>query len=135
MRRERRPIDDFALAAFITGKVPGTRFAPRATVIVKVPPVGSAGLIEEAHAAGIRYLHCCSALPVRGGGLSGIFFSERSISSCSNCYSEDIDIDGGLYGVLGVGHKLGYFDIGLQFHQYFTGDLDNGFRLKLSSSF
>lgn len=69
------------------------------------------------------------------GGLSGIFFSERSISSCSNCYSEDIDIDGGLYGVLGVGHKLGYFDIGLQFHQYFTGDLDNGFRLKLSSSF
>lgn len=42
-----------------------------ATVIVKVPPVGSAGLIEEAHAAGIRYLHCCSALPVRGGGMSG----------------------------------------------------------------
>lgn len=69
------------------------------------------------------------------GGLSGIFFSERSISSCRNCYSEDIDVDGGLYGVLGIGHKLGYFDLGLQFHQYFTGDLDNGFRLKLSSSF
>lgn len=69
------------------------------------------------------------------GGLSGIFMSERSISSCRNCYSEDIDIDGGLYGVLGIGHKLGYFDLGVQFHQYFTGDLDNGFRLKLSSSF
>lgn len=69
------------------------------------------------------------------GGLSGIFFSERSISSCSNCYSEDIDIDGGAYGVLGIGQKLGYLDLGLQFHQYFTGDLDNGFRLKLSSSF
>ncbi|MGB3611226.1 MAG: hypothetical protein WA987_12685 [Cellvibrio sp.] len=69
------------------------------------------------------------------GGLSGIFFSERSISNCRNCYSEDIDVDGGLYGVLGVGHRLGYFDIGLQFHQYFSGDLDNGFRLKLSSSF
>jgi hypothetical protein len=69
------------------------------------------------------------------GGLSGIFFSERSISSCSNCYSEDIDVDGGLYGVLGIGHKLGYFDLGLQFQQYFTGDLDNGLRLKLSSSF
>lgn len=69
------------------------------------------------------------------GGVSGIFYSERSINGCSNCYSEDIDIDGGIYGVLGIGHKLGYFDIGLQFQQYFSGDLDNGFRLKLSSAF
>lgn len=69
------------------------------------------------------------------GGLSGILASERSISNCRNCYSEDIEIDGGLYGVLGIGQTLGSFDLGLQFQQYFSGDLDNSIRLKLSGAF
>lgn len=69
------------------------------------------------------------------GGLSSIFFSSRSINDCSNCWSEDIDVDGGAYGVLGVGHRLGPVDLGLQFYQYFGGDLDNGFRVKISSPF
>lgn len=68
-------------------------------------------------------------------GVSGIFASSRSISNCSNCYSEDINIDGGLYGVLGVGHNFGNVDISLQFQQYITGDLDNSLRLKFSTSF
>ncbi len=68
-------------------------------------------------------------------GLSGIFSSERSISNCSNCYSEDIDITGGFYGALGVGHSFGNLDLGLQFQQYFSGDIDNSLRLRLSSSF
>lgn len=69
------------------------------------------------------------------GGLSGIVASERSISNCRNCYSEDISIDGGLYGVLGIGQTLGSFDLALQFQQYFSGDLDNSIRLKLSGAF
>lgn len=69
------------------------------------------------------------------GGVSGILASERSISGCSNCYSEDIDIDGGVYGVLGLGHTLGNIDLGLQYQQYFGGDLDNSLRLKISSAF
>lgn len=69
------------------------------------------------------------------GGVSGILASERSINNCRNCYSEDIEIDGGLYGVLGIGQTLGSLDLGLQFQQYFSGDLDNSIRLKLSGAF
>jgi hypothetical protein len=69
------------------------------------------------------------------GGASGMLFSERSIGGCSDCYSEDIDIQGGLYGVLGIGRSSGYLDWSLQFQQYFTGDIDNVFRLKISGAF
>ncbi len=69
------------------------------------------------------------------GGVSGILASERGISNCRNCYSEDIEIDGGIYGVLGVGQTLGSLDLSLQFQQYFSGDLDNTIRLKLSGAF
>jgi len=69
------------------------------------------------------------------GGASRIFGSERSIGFCSNCYTEEIDVDGGAYGVLGLGRTLGNFDISLQFQQYFTGDLDNTLRLKISGAF
>jgi hypothetical protein len=75
-----------------------------------------------------------SFVVVRGGG-TAVLFSERSISGCSNCYSEDIDIQGGIYGVLGIGRTLGALDIGLQFQQYFTGDIDNSFRFKISGAF
>lgn len=69
------------------------------------------------------------------GGISGMLFSERSISGCSDCYSEDIDINGGLYGVLGIGRSTGYLDWSFQFQQYFTGDIDNILRLKISGAF
>ena len=72
---------------------------------------------------------------VAHAGLSGVFSSERGIDNCSNCYSEDIDINGGFYGVLGVGHSFGSWDLGLQFQQYFSGDIDNSLRLRVSSSF
>lgn len=69
------------------------------------------------------------------GGISGILASERSISNCSNCYAEDIEIDGGVYGVIGIGQTIGRLDLGLQFQQYFSGDIDNSLRLKLSGAF
>ncbi|MGV8837970.1 hypothetical protein [Cellvibrio sp.] len=69
------------------------------------------------------------------GGVSGMLASERSISNCSNCYEEDIEIDGGVYGVLGIGQTLGSLDLSLQFQQYLSGDLDNTIRLKLSGAF
>lgn len=69
------------------------------------------------------------------GGVNGIFASERSIANCSSCYAEDLDINGGFYGVLGVGHSFNAMDIELQFQQYFSGDLENSLRLKISSSF
>ncbi len=69
------------------------------------------------------------------GGASGIFASERTIANCSDCYSEDIEMDGGVYGLLGIGQTLGSLDLSLQFQQYFSGDLDNALRLKLSGAF
>jgi hypothetical protein len=69
------------------------------------------------------------------GGATAVLFSERAISGCSNCYAEDIDINGGLYGVLGIGQTLGMLDVSLQFQQYFSGDIDNSFRLKISGTF
>ena len=68
-------------------------------------------------------------------GFSGIFASSRGIGYCTNCNSEDINLDGGAYGSLGIGHSFTSFDIGLQFQQYFTGDLDNSLRLRFSSKF
>lgn len=69
------------------------------------------------------------------GGVSGILGSERSISNCRNCYSEDIEIEGGVYGLLGIGQTLGSLDLSVQYQQYFSGDLDNTIRLKLSGAF
>jgi hypothetical protein len=68
-------------------------------------------------------------------GATGMLYSERGIPNCSGCYDEHIDIDGGLYGVLGIGRSSGYIDWSFQFQQYFTGDIDNVLRLKISSAF
>jgi len=69
------------------------------------------------------------------GGVSHVFGSERSVAFCSDCDSQKIDVDGGFYGILGVGHSFNSFDLDLQFQQYFTGDFDDSLRLKLSFSF
>lgn len=69
------------------------------------------------------------------GGLTGVVYSKRGISDCRDCYSEDIDIDGGLYGLLGIGRTTGSIDWSLQFQQYLSGDIDNVIRLKISGTF
>jgi len=69
------------------------------------------------------------------GGISAMVSSERGIDNCTNCASEKIDIEGGFYGLVGVGHSFGGFTLGLQLQQYITGDLGTGVGIKLSSSF
>jgi hypothetical protein len=70
------------------------------------------------------------------GGLTGVFGSERSIANCSNCSTEDIDIDGGFF----IGGKLGYhmesFSVGLSARQYLSGDgLSNVFGITFDTKF
>jgi hypothetical protein len=72
---------------------------------------------------------------VAHGGLSAVLGSERSIGNCTDCYTEDIELDGGAYGLLGIGHIFSSVELSLQFQQYFTGDFDNSLSLKLSSAF
>lgn len=68
-------------------------------------------------------------------GASAMLSSSRSISYCRNCDSENIDVNGGLYGVLGIGRSFGSFDLSLNVQQYFSGDIDNSIGIKLSTSF
>jgi hypothetical protein len=69
------------------------------------------------------------------GGLSAVFGSERSIGYCTDCKTQDIELDGGAYGLLGIGHSFSSVEFSLQFQQYFTGDFDNSLSLKVSSVF
>jgi hypothetical protein len=66
-------------------------------------------------------------------GLSSIFGSERSVDC--DCVSEELNLDGGVYGSLGLGHSFGWLDVSVNFQQYFTGDLDNSLGLKFATSF
>lgn len=66
-------------------------------------------------------------------GYSVMLSSERSISNCSNCYEEDIEIDGGAYAALGAGIKLGTsWLLGVQYKNYFSGDFTRSAGVNLS---
>lgn len=70
------------------------------------------------------------------GGLSLMLASERSISNCSDCYEEDIDIEGGGYGAVGAGVRLGNsFLLGVHYKHFFSGDIDRATGLNLSYQF
>lgn len=63
-------------------------------------------------------------------GYTVVVGSEREIPNCTNCPSQDIDIDGGLYAVAGAGARFGQrWALGLNYKQYFTGDIDSSIGL------
>lgn len=63
-------------------------------------------------------------LILRGGYLLNLM-SERAISNCTDCPSEDVDISGGLYALTGIGVNTGEtFALGLTYKKFFTGDFD-----------
>jgi hypothetical protein len=68
-------------------------------------------------------------------GFSGLTASERGIENCSNCYSEDININGGLFLLGSIQRDVGRFSIGLFYQQYFSGDLNNSLGISISSGF
>lgn len=77
-----------------------------------------------------------STLPVywsMHGGASYMLESERSISNCSNCHSEDIEVDGGVYGEASAGINLfRSVTLGVYYKSYFSGDMEDAVGLKLS---
>lgn len=67
------------------------------------------------------------------GGLTYLLASERAVEQCADCYSQDIEIDGGVFAELGVGVNLGHtVSLGLFYQNYLTGDLENALGLKIS---
>ncbi len=69
------------------------------------------------------------------GGFDMMFTSERGISSCSNCYSEDIEMKGGALAQAGIEHNVGTFTLGLIARSHLSGDLGSSFGVTIGSGF
>ena len=66
-------------------------------------------------------------------GMSIMVSSERSISYCSDCAEQDIEIDGGFYGMAGLGVRLGHnWALGAHYKSYLTGDIENAVGVSVS---
>lgn len=66
-------------------------------------------------------------------GMSIMLSSERSIANCSNCAEQDIEIDGGFYGMGGLGVRLGHnWALGAHYKSYLTGDIENAVGVSVS---
>lgn len=70
------------------------------------------------------------------GGFSHLFASDRSIESCSNCFSEDIDVDAGAYVKATLSRSTDSFSVGVHVQQFLGGDgLTNAFGVSIGSTF
>ncbi len=69
------------------------------------------------------------------GGYSFSAQSERSIDYCSDCFAEDIDLDGGAFIKARLGHNTESVRFGLLIQQFISGDLGTVVGLEIGSSF
>ena len=65
-------------------------------------------------------------------GLAAMVKSEREISQCSDCPSQDIELDAGPFVMAGANYYFNKFGIGLLAHQYLSGDLNSSLRVRFS---
>lgn len=69
-------------------------------------------------------------------GINFMIYSERSIALCDDCYSEDIDVDGGVYLKAGLVKDTGAFNLGIHAKTYVTGDsLETAFGISVGSTY
>jgi hypothetical protein len=68
-------------------------------------------------------------------GFDAVIRSTREIASCSNCYSEDIKLDGGAVVVTGVEHHGENWFVGANLRHHLSGDIKSGFGLTLGYKF
>lgn len=62
------------------------------------------------------------------GGMEIVLISERSVSNCSNCPSQDIDVGSGLFVAPRLRLMAGNgFTFAISYTQYLTGDTENAF--------
>ncbi len=69
-------------------------------------------------------------------GVEQYFASERSISNCSNCYSEDIDLNAGFY----IKPKIKFinangFTFSISYQHFAAGDAENSFSLNFGMTY
>lgn len=69
-------------------------------------------------------------------GALGLFASERSIGNCTDCYSEDIDLKGGLFFKVGFMQNAGPVALGVTYTQYAgSDDLENNINFVISTNY
>jgi len=69
-------------------------------------------------------------------GMNFMAYSERSILLCEDCYSEDIDMDGGLFLKAGIVKDTGSFNLGIYAKTYLSGDsMGTTFGISVGSSY
>ncbi|MEW6990264.1 outer membrane beta-barrel protein [Colwelliaceae bacterium 6441] len=69
-------------------------------------------------------------------GYDFAFSSSRSISNCSDCKSEDIDVDTGLYIMPKVKFAINQnWSLSLGYHHYLSGDVENTIAISVGSNF
>ena len=89
-------IHDENLFADALATLPGAGVVPG--VIVKLPPVRYAAMVEQAVDAGVRMFHCCNTLPVPAGGISGkplMPLSLECVAALRQRYGNELRIIGG----------------------------------------
>lgn len=69
------------------------------------------------------------------GGFGAVLASDRSIANCSNCRSEDIEIDGGVFIKAAWDYSFESVSFGLYAQQYVSGDLGSVFGVTLGTAF
>ncbi|WP_440902998.1 outer membrane beta-barrel protein [Catenovulum sp. SX2] len=70
------------------------------------------------------------------GGYDFTITSERGISNCSNCYSEDIDVSAGLYVAPRLDIQFNEsFLMQLSYQNYLSGDLSSGLMVTFGYSY
>ncbi|NCP63988.1 MAG: hypothetical protein GW763_01080 [Paraglaciecola sp.] len=68
-------------------------------------------------------------------GFSVVTASERAIELCTDCYSEKIDINGGVFVSASAQRHVGSVVLGVYFQQFLSGDINNQLGLTISSGF
>ena len=69
-------------------------------------------------------------------GYGVVFNSERSINFCDTCVSEDIEVEGGVFGKLGAVKSFKRFSLGLHYIRYFGDEgLENGFQFSVGTAY
>ena len=69
-------------------------------------------------------------------GIEFILESERSIDNCTDCFSDDIDIESGPYLSPRLAFKLNEnWLLGVTYEQYFSGDLENNVSASIGYKF
>lgn len=69
------------------------------------------------------------------GGLDVMVRSTREIAACSNCYSEDINLDGGAVVISGLERHGENWIFGANLRHHLSGDFKTGFGLTLGYKF